>query len=101
MKISLTVWRGLRGCVNKTLLLHRWGIQMTKIETADHVAATLYATENAIDTALVQAAQLVQSIIEARKELNVSAAQCEVAQARAAEAIAALSEARRTVMASH
>jgi hypothetical protein len=74
---------------------------MNKTEIADTLALKLFATEAAVDDAMVRACQLLQGMVEARQALNVSGVVGEVAQARAAEAIAALSEARRAVMASH
>lgn len=74
---------------------------MTKTQVAQGVADRLFATEEAVDTAMVRAAGLLQSMVEARRELGVAATTGEVAQARTAEAISALSEARRAVMAAH
>jgi FAD/FMN-containing dehydrogenase len=74
---------------------------MTKTEVADKLALKLFATETAVDDAMVRACQLLEGMVEARQALNVSGVVGEVAQARVAEAIAALSEARRAVMASH
>src|SRR3569623_227133 len=74
---------------------------MTMQESAQRVADKLWATERAIDSAMVEAVQLIEAMISARRELKLSGTVGEVAQARAAEAIAALSEARRSVMATH
>jgi hypothetical protein len=76
-------------------------MNMNRNEIAQGVADRLFATEEAVDTAMVRAAGLIQGMVEARRELNVSATTGEVALARAAEAVAALSEARRAVMAAH
>lgn len=74
---------------------------MTKNQVAQGVADKLFATEEAVDLAMVRAAELITSMVEGRRALGVAATTGEVAQARAAEAIAALSEARRSVMAAH
>jgi len=74
---------------------------MNKVEVVKAVAAKLYAAEDAVDAAMVRNTQLLESIVEGRRALNVSATTAELAQTRVAEAIAALSEARRAVMAAH
>jgi hypothetical protein len=74
---------------------------MDKAAIANRVATKLFATENAIDTAMVEAALLIESMVHARRDLGVSAVTAEVAQSRVAEAIAAISEARRAVIAAH
>lgn len=74
---------------------------MSKIETVKSVAAKLFATEEAIDTAMVRAAQLLESMVEGRKVLKLSAVAAEAAQSRVAESIGAMAEARRAVMAAH
>lgn len=74
---------------------------MDKIEVAQKVADKLFATEQAVDEAMVRASQFLESMVEARRELNLSAMAAEVATSRCAESIAALAEARRSVMAAH
>ncbi|MBC6983105.1 hypothetical protein [Caulobacter sp. 17J80-11] len=74
---------------------------MHKIEVAKNVADKLFATEHAVDEAMVSASRFLESMVEARRELNLSAVAGEVATSRVAEAISALSEARRSVMAAH
>ncbi len=74
---------------------------MSKIETVKSVAAKLFATEEAIDTAMVRAAQLLELMVEGRKVLKLSAVAAEAAQSRVAESIGAMAEARRAVMAAH
>lgn len=74
---------------------------MEKTEVAKKVADKLFATEHAVDEAMVRASQLLETMVEARRELRLSAVVGEVATSRAAESIAALSEARRAVMAAH
>lgn len=74
---------------------------MTRNDIAKGVAEKLFATEDSVDAAMVRASQLLEAMIVARQSLKVSATTGEVAQARVAEAISALSEARRAVMAAH
>ena len=74
---------------------------MSKIETAKGVATKLFATEEAIDTAMVCASQLLESMVEGRKTLKLSAVAAEAAQSRVAESIGAMAEARRAIMAAH
>jgi hypothetical protein len=100
------LYRGSETYVKTRLMLNAWaapevGKIMSKIETVKGVANKLFATEAAVDTAMVQAAQLLESIVEGRKALNLSAVAAEAAQSRVAESIGALAEARRAVMAAH
>lgn len=74
---------------------------MDKQAIAQNVADKLFATEESLDAAMVRAAQLMEAMIEGRRAYRLSAVAGEVAQSRTAEAIAALSEARRAVMATH
>ena len=74
---------------------------MDKQHVAQHVADKLFATEESLDQAMIRAAQLIEAMIEGRRAFGLSAVAGEVAQSRAAEAIAALAEARRSVMATH
>ena len=74
---------------------------MSKIETVKAVAGKLFATEDAIDTSMVCASQLLESLVEGRKTLKLSAVAAEAAQSRIAESIAAMAEARRAIMAAH
>lgn len=74
---------------------------MDRNETIKAVANELYATENAIDAAILQATTLVQSMIETRTRLSVSPVAGAVSQAKAMETIAALSTAREAMVACH
>lgn len=74
---------------------------MQRNEVIAAVAGDLHSAEKAIDDAIVQATALVQSMIGARSALNVSAVAGTVSQAKAMEAIAALSAAREAIVASH
>lgn len=74
---------------------------MDKIEVVKKVADKLFATEHAVDDAMVRASQFLESMVEARRDLKLSAVAGELATTRVCESIAALSEARRAVMAAH
>jgi hypothetical protein len=74
---------------------------MNKIETVKGVADKLFATEDAIDVAMVRASQLLESLVEGRKALKLSAVAAEAAQSRIAESVGAMAEARRAIMAAH
>jgi hypothetical protein len=74
---------------------------MDKFSIGQSVADKLNTTELSVDEALLGSAQLMQAIVEARKELNLSPAKAQVAMTRAAEAVTALTEARRAASAAH
>lgn len=74
---------------------------MDRTEVVASVAGDLYATERAIDDAITSATTLVQSMIGARTLLKVSPVAGATSQAKAMEAIAALSAAREAIVASH
>ena len=74
---------------------------MDKTQVIASVAGDLNATEKAVDAAIAQATTLVQSMIGARTALNISAVAGAESQAKAMEAIAALSVARQATIACH
>lgn len=74
---------------------------MEKIDVAKGLASELHETERAVDAAILQATRLITTMIEARQELNLSAVVGAEAQAKAMGAVAALSEAREALVASH
>lgn len=74
---------------------------MDKIEVAKGVAEELWATERALDAAIAQAGDCVAAMIEARRELNLSAVVGAEAQTKIMEAIGALAQARSAVVAAH
>ena len=74
---------------------------MEKVFVAQRVAKKLYTTEAAVDGALSEAAELMNDIIQARKDLNVSAVFADEAQAKVIEAIKALGEARTAMVGVH
>ena len=74
---------------------------MDRTQVITSVAGDLYATEKAVDAAITASTTLVQSMIGARTLLKVSPVAGAVAQAKAIEAIAALSSAREAIVACH
>lgn len=74
---------------------------MTKTEVIASVASDLYASEQALDAAITRATTLVQAMIGARADLNISAVAGAEAQTRALEAIASLGAARQAMVACH
>ena len=78
----------MEGIVDKTLI-------------AQQVANKLFATENAVDTAIVEASKLMAGLVEARREIGVSAVVGHEATGKVAEAITALAEARRAIVEAH
>ena len=46
---------------------------MEKVFVAQRVATKLFATENAVDAAMVEAAELMADLLKARKDLGISA----------------------------
>ncbi|HZW15204.1 MAG TPA: hypothetical protein VFF66_03000 [Brevundimonas sp.] len=74
---------------------------MNKNQAIASVAGDLNATEKSIDAAIASATTLVQSMIGARTALSVSPVVGADAQAKAMEAIAALSAARQAMVACH
>lgn len=74
---------------------------MNKAELIASVAGDLNTTEQALDVALTHATTLVQSMISSRAALSISPVAGADAQARALEAITALSSARQAMVACH
>ncbi|MFN3559476.1 MAG: hypothetical protein ACK4UQ_09330 [Brevundimonas sp.] len=74
---------------------------MDKAEVIASVAGDLNATEQAVDAAIAQATTLVQAMIGARTTLSLSPVTGAESQAKAMEAIAALSTARSAIVAAH
>jgi hypothetical protein len=65
------------------------------------VANKLYATEAAVDSALVEASDLMGEMLKARKDMKVSLVFADDCQAKLMEAMKALSEARTAMVAVH
>ncbi len=74
---------------------------MEKVFVAQRVANKLFATEAAIDAAMVETAELLADLVKARKDLGLSAVVGDRATSKLAEAMAALSEARSATVESH
>ena len=74
---------------------------MDRAQVVASVAGDLNATETAIDAAITASTTLVQSMIGARTLLKASPVAGSGSQAKAMEAIAALSVAREAIVACH
>jgi hypothetical protein len=74
---------------------------MDKTLIAQTVANKLFATETAVDTAIVEASKLMGGLVEARQEMRLSAVVGDDAVAKVAAALAALAEARKAVVEAH
>ncbi|MFN3931832.1 MAG: hypothetical protein ACK4JY_08805 [Brevundimonas sp.] len=74
---------------------------MNTAQVITNIATDLKATEQSLDAAIAQATALVQTMINARNELNISAVVGADSQAKALEAIASLSAARQAMVACH
>ena len=74
---------------------------MEKVFVAQRVATKLFATENAVDAAMVEAAELMADMLKARKDLGVSAVVGDRASAKLVEALAALGQARTAMVEMH
>ena len=70
-------------------------------QVAQKVADRLFAVESAIDVALTRAAELTAAMPQARTEARLPAMIGQTALDRAAEAFAALVEARRRIVETH
>ena len=74
---------------------------MDKTLVAQTVANRLFATENAVDKALIEAAQMMQALIQARQDLRLSAVVGDKAPAQLAQAMVALTAARSALVETH
>ncbi len=74
---------------------------MEKIFVVKRVAAKLHGSEAAIDAAMVQTAEMVAELVQARKDLGVSATVASVATDKIMAALTALGEARSAMVAAH
>jgi hypothetical protein len=74
---------------------------MEKVFVAKKVAAKLFATEAAVDGALVEAAELMSVMLAARKDVNTSLVFADDCQVKLMEAMKALSEARSAMVGVH
>lgn len=74
---------------------------MEKVFVVKRVASKLHGTEAAIDAAMVQVAEMMGELVQARKDLGLSATVAAGASAKIAAAVAALSEARTAMIDAH
>jgi hypothetical protein len=74
---------------------------MEKVFVAQRVAKQLFATEAAVDGALVEASDLMNEMLKARKDVNASLVFADDAQVKLMAALKALSEARSAMVAVH
>jgi hypothetical protein len=74
---------------------------LEKIFVVKRVASKLHGTEAAIDAAMVQAAELMADMVQARKDLGLSATVAAAATDKVMAAMAALSEARTAMVDAH
>jgi hypothetical protein len=72
-----------------------------KVFVAKRVASKLYATEAAVDAAMVEVAEMMAELVQARKDLNLSATVGHSVSAKLVEAMQALSSARTAVVEAH
>lgn len=74
---------------------------MDKLEVMRTVVDDLYATERAIDDAIAQSTDFIATMIQSRRDVNLSAVVGADAQSKMMEAVAALGVARNAVVAAH
>ncbi|MDP3173884.1 hypothetical protein [Phenylobacterium sp.] len=74
---------------------------MEKVFVAQRVANKLFATENAVDGALAEAAEFMSEMLKARKDVHVSLVLGDEATAKLVDAIKALGEARTAMVGVH
>ncbi|WP_428151129.1 hypothetical protein [Caulobacter sp.] len=72
-----------------------------KVFVAQRIATKLFATENAVDAAMVEAAELMADMLKARKDIGLSAVVGDRASSKLVEALAALGEARSAMVEMH
>jgi hypothetical protein len=76
-------------------------VEVEKAFVAKRVAAKLFATEKAVDAAMVEAAELMMEMVTSRRDLGLSAVVGDSAQAKLVDAIAALGAARTAMVTMH
>lgn len=74
---------------------------MEKVFVAQRVANKLYATEAAVDAAMVEVSGMIAELVQARKDMGLSAVVAHGASAKFAEAVQALAEARSAIVDAH
>lgn len=73
----------------------------TKVEVAQGVLEQLYAAEAAIDAAMVEAARLTQTMIEARQELGLAATVGAGALSKVTASMSEMGQARAEMVEAH
>ena len=74
---------------------------MEKVFVAQRVANKLYATEAAVDAAMVEVSEMIAELVQARKDIGLSAVVGHGASAKFAEAVQALAVARSAIVDAH
>ena len=74
---------------------------MDKVFVAQRVANKLFATEDKLDAALAEAAELMSEMLAARNELNFSRSVGDEALTKLLEAMKTMGEARSSMVAMH
>ena len=74
---------------------------MEKAFVAQRVAKKLFSTEAAVDSALIEATELMGEMLKARQDVKVSMVFADDVQVKMMEAMKALSEARSAMVAVH
>lgn len=74
---------------------------MEKAFVAQRVANKLFATEAAVDAAMVETMEMMAELIQARKDLGLSPTVANGATAKLGDAVAALTAARTAVVEAH
>jgi hypothetical protein len=74
---------------------------MEKAFVAQRVAKKLFSTEAAVDSALIEATELMGEMLKARQDVNVSMVFADDVQVKMMEAMKALSDARSAMVAVH
>jgi hypothetical protein len=72
-----------------------------KAFVAQRVANKLFATEAAVDAAMVETMEMIAELIQARKDLGLSATVGNGASAKLGDAVSALAAARTAVVEAH
>jgi hypothetical protein len=72
-----------------------------KVFVVKRVASKLHGAEAAIDAAMVQAAEMMAELVQARKDLGLSATVGSAATVKIMAAVAALSDARTAMVEAH
>jgi hypothetical protein len=74
---------------------------MDKAIIAKRVANKLFSTEKAVDSAILEASQLLSGLIEARQEMGLNAVLGSDTMSKLALALTALNDARQSVVETH